>query len=362
MSQHTFFPGYTIGDDAFDEIPAICQRYGRTAVLIGGKTALSKVEKDLRSVLEQNGFQLLEVLWFGGDSTLENVEQLLHTPSVQQADMIFGAGGGRALDTTKITAHALKKPFFTLPTIASTCAACTSLGVQYHPDGSFRGVHQSEYPANHIFIVPHIIAEAPIEYLWAGLGDTMAKYYESIVSTRLLQLDNSDALGVTISRMSADPLFTYGAEALEDARAHKVTHALEQVIQTVIINTGLVSNLAAHDYNTGLAHSMYFGLVSLGHEIPHHLHGEIVGYGILPLLMLDKQPEEFERVYRFNRSVGLPTSLAEMDVRTPEHTDRVIHTAASTPDINIWPYKVSETMVRDAVLAVESYHQEHAAR
>ena len=360
MSKHTFFPSFTIGDDAFDEIPAVCRRCGKTAVLIGGRTALSKVEEGLRAVLTQNGFELTKVLWFGGDSTLENVDLLLQDPAVQQADMIFGAGGGRALDTTKMTAHALQKPFFTLPTIASTCAACTSLGVQYHPDGSFRGVHISDYPANHIFIRPQIIADAPIEFLWAGLGDTMAKYYESIVSTRLLALDHSDALGVTISRMSAEPLFTYGAQALQDAREHRVTHALEQTILAVIVSTGLVSNLAEHDYNTGLAHAMYFGLVALGHEIPHHLHGEIVGYGILPLLMLDKQTEEFERVYRFNQSIGLPTCLAEMDVRTPEHIDRVIRTAAATPDILIWPYKVTEDMVRDAVMAVEEYHKQHS--
>lgn len=357
MSKHTFFPNYTIGDDAFNEIPAICARYGKKAVLIGGKTALSKVETDIRHILQNNGFTLLDVLWFGGDSTLENVDMLLKHPAVQQADMLFGAGGGRALDTTKMTAHALKKPFFTLPTIASTCAACTSLGVQYRPDGSFRGVHISDYPANHIFIVPHIIAEAPTEYLWAGLGDTMAKYYESIVSTRQLELSHSDALGVTISRMSAEPLFTYGAQALQDARAHRSTPALEQAILAVIISTGLVSNLAQHDYNTGLAHAIYFGLVALGHDIPHHLHGEIVGYGILPLLLLDKQPEEFERVYRFNKSIGLPTCLADMDVITKEHTDIVIHTASHTSDLDIWPYKVSEDMVHNAVMAVEKYNQ-----
>lgn len=360
MSKHVFFPSYTIGDDAFDEIPAVCSRYGKKAVLIGGKTAISKVEEGLKAALSQGDFELLDTIWFGGDSTLENVEKLVQNPKVQEADMLFGAGGGRALDTTKMTAHALKKPFFTLPTIASTCASCTSLAVQYYPDKRYRGVEISDYPANHIFIVPHIIAEAPIEYLWAGLGDTMAKYYESITSTRLLDLRHSDDLGVTISRMSAEPLFKYGAQALEDARAHKVTEALEQAILAVIVSTGLVSNLAQHDYNTGMSHAMYFGLVALEGQIPHHLHGEIVGYGNLVLLMLDKRLDEFERVYKFNRSIGLPTCLGDMDVKTPEHIQKVIEVAAATPDLLIWPYKVTQSMVQDAVMGVEDYHKAHA--
>jgi glycerol dehydrogenase-like iron-containing ADH family enzyme len=356
MSNNVFFPSYTIGDDAFDKIPEICARYGKTAVLIGGKTALSKVQDTVTALLEESGFTLLDTLWYGGDSTLENVNLLLASPSVQEADMIFAAGGGRALDTCKMTAHALRKPFFTLPTIASTCAACTSLGVQYYPDGQFRGVHASAYPANHIFISPKIIAEAPIEYIWAGLGDTMAKYYESVVSTRLLELDHSDALGITISKMSAEPLFAYAADGLADARQGKTSRAFEQTILAIIISTGLVSNLAEHNYNTGLAHAIYFGLVALGKRKEKHLHGEIVGYGILPLLLLDKQRDEFERVYHFNKSVGLPTCLADMDVTEKEDIDIVIHTAANTPDLDIWPYKVSEEMVRDAVMELEEYN------
>lgn len=39
------------------------------------------------------------------------------------------AGGGKAIDTCKVLAHSTNRPFFTFPTIASTCASCTSLGI-----------------------------------------------------------------------------------------------------------------------------------------------------------------------------------------------------------------------------------------
>ena len=53
------------------------------------------------------------------------------------------------------------RPFFTFPTIASTCAGCTSLGIVYHPDGSLREYSFSKIPPSHIFIDPQIIADAP---------------------------------------------------------------------------------------------------------------------------------------------------------------------------------------------------------
>ncbi|MEI3330103.1 MAG: iron-containing alcohol dehydrogenase [Oscillospiraceae bacterium] len=93
-------------------------------------------------------------------------------PQVADADMIFAVGGGKAIDTCKVLAHETNRPFFTFPTIASTCASCTSLGIVYHPDGSLREYSFSKIPPDHIFIDTEIIANAPVRYLgpvWATL-------------------------------------------------------------------------------------------------------------------------------------------------------------------------------------------------
>ena len=46
--------------------------------------------------------------------------------------------------------------------------------------------------------------------------------------------------------------------------------------------------------------------------------------------------------------------------KTPEHIQKVIKVAAATPDLLIWPYKVTQSMVQDAVMGVEDYHKAHA--
>ena len=72
--------------------------------------------------------------------------------------MIFGMGGGKALDTAKGTAEKAGLPVFTFPTIAATCAATTALSVVYREDGNFDSFYFFEKPARHSFIDTQIIA------------------------------------------------------------------------------------------------------------------------------------------------------------------------------------------------------------
>lgn len=78
------------------------------------------------------------IIWYGGNSSYENVEALLNNTKVKDADIIFAVGGGRAIDTCKVVSDKLDKPMFSFPTIASNCAACTAIAVMYNADDTFR--------------------------------------------------------------------------------------------------------------------------------------------------------------------------------------------------------------------------------
>ena len=54
----------------------------------------------------------------------------------------------------------------------------------YNDDGTFLKPHFFIRPAMHAFIDTEIIAKAPERYMWAGIGDTYAKYYEAMISSR----------------------------------------------------------------------------------------------------------------------------------------------------------------------------------
>lgn len=115
MSNYSIFlPSYSVGEECYKEIPYVTRKYGKKAVAIGGKTAMSKAKPELLKALEGTDFEITDFIWYGGDSNYENVEILKKHPEVINADMLFGIGGGRACDTVKILADMLDKPFFYL--------------------------------------------------------------------------------------------------------------------------------------------------------------------------------------------------------------------------------------------------------
>ena len=349
--EKTLFPGYTIGPDAYDDIAAVCPAYGKKAAVIGGKRALAAAGDAIVKAARDAGIEVIGPLWYGGEASRENMEML--RPQVAEADMIFAVGGGKAIDTCKVLSQETHRPFFTFPTIASTCASCTSLGIVYHPDGSLREYSFSKIPPNHIFINTEIIANAPVRYLWAGMGDTMAKHYECTISSRNDIPAHSDAMGIALSSMCAEPIVRWGRQAMEDCRRHRITPELTEIIEAIIISTGFVSNFVQVDYTTGMAHAMYNGFTILpSTEENHHLHGEVVSYGILVMLTADKQYEERDRLLRFNKSIGLPTCLADIHAR-PEDLPAVTEKALAGIDVRVWPYPVTQQMLIDAVMELE---------
>lgn len=350
--QETLFPGYTIGEDAYQNISAVCAPFGKKAAIIGGKHALAAAEEKIRRAVEGSDIEITGTYWYGGEASVENIAML--EPQVKEADMLFAVGGGKAIDTVKVLAHMTHRPFFTFPTIASTCASCTSLGILYHPDGSLREYSFSKIPPNHIFIDPQIIADAPVKYLWAGMGDTMAKHFECTTSSRGDVPSHSDAMGIALSSMCAEPILRWGQKAMEDCKAHQVTYELTEIILSIIVSTGLVSNFVQVDYTTGLAHAIYNGFTILpSTEEHHHLHGEVVSYGILAMLTIDKKYEERDKVLAFNRSIGLPTRLSDIHAK-PEDLPAVAEKALQGIDVRKWPYAVTAEMIVNGIQELEA--------
>ncbi len=350
-----FFPGYSIGPDAYEKLTNICIPFGNKAVVIGGEKAIKAAKNKINAAVEKSQLRITGFFPFGEEASLENIERLKAIPQVQEANMIFAVGGGKAIDTGKVLAQTTDRAFFTFPTIASTCASSTSLGILYYPDGSLREYSFSEIPPNHIFIDSEIIANAPVKYLWAGIGDSMAKYYESSVSSRGDELTHSQAMGVYIGNMCSEPFLKYGMKAIKDCENNKISIELEEIILGVIISTGFVSNLVSIDITTGLAHAVYNGFTVIQEiEKHHHLHGEIVSYGILVLLIVDKQEKEFERIYKFNKSISLPTKLSDLHCSMND-VQKVIEKALSGIDVRHYPYEVTTKMIKDAIIYLESY-------
>lgn len=311
-------PAWSVGPDCYKEVWNVVRRYGRTAAVVGGKTALEKGYGKLKAALEGTELTLSEPVWYGGNSTYENGDMVAALEAVKNADMLFAMGGGRAVDTCKYVAEKLDKPLFTFPTIASNCAPVTAIGVFYNPDDTFNNYFYPSRCPLHTFLDTQIVAEAPEKLLWAGIGDALSKECEVELCTRGRELPHTPLMGRTMAACCTDPLVKYGKEALEECRQNKAGDALQQVALCIVVSTGLVSNFTTtaddYYYNSSLAHCVYYGATLVPASGRNHLHGEIVSFGVLTLLTYDKNFARRDEILAFNASVGLPVTLDQIQL------------------------------------------------
>lgn len=360
MSHYSvFLPSYSVGEDCYKEVPEVTRRFGKKAVVVGGKTAMAKAKESLLDGVKGSDVEILDFVWYGGNSTYENAEMVMQNEKVKEADMIFAVGGGRAVDTCKVAADKLDKPFFTFPTIASNCAACSAIAVIYNQDGSFNEYYYIKAPAVHTFLNTKVVAEAPETYLWAGIGDALSKQTEVLLATREEKLSHTPLLGKQLSNACDEPLLEFGKKALEDCRNNKTSYELEQVALDIVISTGLVSNLSSdpgkYYYNSSLAHAFYYGSTVV-QKSEAHLHGEIVAFGVLCLLTYDKQFEKRKKLFEFNKSVNLPVCLDDSEIKKDD-LPKMAAKANGTTEWGCAPYEVTEDKFVQAVLECDEAGQ-----
>lgn len=353
MSLSVNLPSLTVGTDAYSSVEEYCKDYGRTVAVIGGEKALAASKDKLNAALDKSFLTVTTVEVYGKDATFRNVERLKALKEVQEADMIFAVGGGRAIDTIKVVASHLEKPFFTFPTISSVSAPTSVVSVMYHDNHEMAGLEFLKAPANHCFIDTEVIAEAPVEYLWAGIGDCSSKEVESSFSARDKDLSFTNRVGVNAVRGTNDILMKKGQEALKAVRNNQANKALQDVVLEIMGASAYTSVLVDNDYNSNMAHAFYYGYTVLP-QAERHLHGEVVSYGVLLLLTMDKQFEYRDKLRSFMASIDLPTKLADLDVTSDEEVEKILDKAMTMDDLTCSPYEITREMFKQAILDVEA--------
>lgn len=357
MQDMTFgvkLPRYEIGSGAYARVAEELSPFGRRILLIGGNKALSAAQGALEAAIQGSALEIAAAVPFGGECTLRRAEELAQLAKEMNVQIVAGMGGGKAIDTAKACGFLAHLPVATFPTIASTCAAVSKLSILYREDGAFDHFLFLSEPPVFAFLHTGVIAAAPAKYLRAGMGDAIAKHFESTFSARGESVCYLDSLGLAISKTCYEPLLACGRRALSDCEAGRDGEALNNAVQSNIISTGMVSLLVREEYNGAIAHSLFYAMENLS-AIRTCLHGDVVAWGVLVQLMLDGDGEKFREVYGFLSSLGVPVSLRAMgmlpsDADVLEALREVVH----QPDMAHLPYPVTVEMVLEAVKRVET--------
>lgn len=286
---------------------------GSRVLVIGGERSLAVVEAPLERNFARD--PALQVHWttYGVDCSESELARLQALATAESVTGILGVGGGKALDTAKLVAHRLGIPVVTVPTSAATCAAWSALSNIYSDSGAFQqDVSLDRAPAA-LILDYELILQAPARTLVAGIGDALAKWYESSVSSG----SSEDALvigAVQQARVLRDLLLQQSAAALREPGGT----AWKQVVDACICLAGIVGGMGGAKCRTVAAHAVHNGLTHLsGHRAT--LHGEKVAFGILAQLRLEEilQGNQLALAARtqlleFYRQVGLPLNLRDL--------------------------------------------------
>ena len=298
---------YVSGEKVLQELPEYLEPFKNIAIVTG--------EKSFEAF--QNYYQKeldYPIYRYDGSSSRENGQELAER--IGKADVIIGIGAGRLVDTAKMVAENLDAEVILIPTLISNCAPYTPVAAIYHPDHSFREIGYFIRSAYLTLVDWEFLLATPKDYIVAGIGDTLAKWYEIEGITRHLSADEKTAyirLGIASAQEILHILLADSETALADHEKQTLTPAFGRVADTIIALAGEVGGFAATYGRSAGAHATHNGLSYLK-ETHSVLHGKKVAYGILVQLAYTKDHDVIEELLPFYAKVGLPTKLFEMNV------------------------------------------------
>jgi glycerol dehydrogenase len=226
--------------------------------------------------------------------------------------MIIAAGGGKALDTGKLVAEALRLPSVMVPTIAATDAPTSRVAVLYTEEHAQLRVARLRSNPALVAADTAIIARAPVRFLVAGMGDAIATWPEArtCASTggRTPVGGRASRAALALAELCYRTVLAHGRQARDDVAAGRVSEAVEAIVEA---NT-LLSGLGFESGGLAAAHSLYAGLSTLSAGAAY-LHGEKVAFGVVVQSALEDWPAtERQELLEFYRGVGLPGTLREI--------------------------------------------------
>ncbi len=315
LSTSKYFQGF----DAFDDLGTYAKDFADNYMVLSdpifempGFPLLQQKKKNIEKSFAANDLKLTFET-FKGQVTQKEIDRICEIMTKGDYNGLLALGGGKVVDAAKPAAFAAKVPLVVAPTVIATNAPCSSATVIYTEDHNVDDVCFSPSPAM-VIVDTNVILNAPRASLIAGMGDALPTFFEGRVNyehkTKTIVGGEVSMIGMGLARMCYESLLENGEMALKSYDAKIITPYFDRIVQT---NTYL-SCIAFECTGLSSAHSIEDAINTIP-EAQKLLHGFRVAYGTLCLILLEDRPlEEFYECQAFCAKVGLPITLAEMNI------------------------------------------------
>lgn len=365
---------YVQGENELLNLGYFVKTFGKKALLIADPFALNLVADKLEATQKKYGVEFISSGdLFKGECSRNTVKALQEFAKANKCSCTIGLGGGKAIDTSKCVAAG--NNLIICPTIAATDAPTSHSAVLYTDDHHFDDYAYFRQSPSVVLIDTTVIANAPARFLVSGMGDALSTYFEARANVKSFSNVNAglpcgadrkkgNLLGYgtmaafALAELCYKTLLSDGAKAKTACENNVITPALENIIETNI----LLSGLGFESGGLAAAHAIHDGLTLL----PSHtkfFHGEMVAFGTICQLVLENSPEEeLYEVIDFCLSVGLPVCLK--DIGTDEIDDEMLKAIAEKtciPDESVhnMPFPVTADMVAAAIKTADKIGYEY---
>lgn len=351
-------PGrYAQGRGAVARLGELVEPIGRTPLVVADDTVWSFVGDAVTTSFAAAGLPLTRD-GFGVYATAAAVDGIAARIRETGADVVVGVGGGSTIDAVKAAGYLAGVRWVSVPTVASTDAPCSALSVIYDDDGGFEEYRFFPRNPDLVLVDTQLVANAPVRFLVAGVGDALATWIEARAVARTDATTMAGGLptatGTALARLSWDILWEHALPAIDAVREHLVTPSVEKVVEA---NT-LLSGLGFESGGLAAAHAIHNGLTAAPQT--HGLtHGQKVNIGSLTQLVLEGAPtREIQDFVEFTTRVGLPTTLTEIGLAVDDVADltRVAELATAEGEtIHAMPFTVRVPELVDALRSIEGF-------
>jgi len=348
---------YVQGRGVMTEIGSYLAMLGTRPIILWDSLIKGLLGETVLQSVAAAGLQPIDVP-FGGEATKEEGQRIIEIVRQQNADAIVGIGGGKVIDIAKAVAWGAGIKLMTVPTIAATDAPTSAATVWYDADSNFTGFECWPFNPDIVVVDTQVIANGPPRAFAAGMGDALSTWVEAEASykTRAMNIAGgvSTQAAMAIAKLGYDILMEYGVEALRAVREKVVTPAVERVVETNVLHSGL----GFESGGLATAH-MVANMLSNYPECKGLMHGEKVGFGIVTQLCLDEDTrvDEMHRIVDFEIAIGLPVTFADLNLPNATRDQlRVIGEACAGPGslCHNHCFKVTVDSAIDAMFAADA--------
>lgn len=290
-----------VGGDALDEVGRVASELGisGSAGVITGPTTRGVAGDRVADALTDAGFSVsVEVVDRVTTDVVDRVTEAL------DADVLFGVGGGRSIDTAKLVGKRLNAPFLSVPTAASHDGVASGRA-SLRDGGSSKSVSADAPLA--VVADTAIIADAPERLMRSGCADVLSNK-TAVLDWGLaerLRGERRSSYACTLAEMTARMVLK---------NASSIRPGLEEsarVVTKSLISSGVAMSIAGSSRPASGAEHMFSH--ALDELAPGEaLHGEQCGVGTIMTMYLHSG--DWRSIRDALETIGAPTTAEGLGV------------------------------------------------